>query len=151
MVFYFVNIMVHSIWKWSLLGLLYILYEITMVLCDSITEPQYSRNQFFVRDFCSPFTCVILVCLLSCQGRFEVVSVACAKLVCCSHFYLFNLLWSHFHVAAHEAFVPRTECEDERWQQSLVDSVTVFIQLDSVSPDVALEDSHCKRGCLCMK
>lgn len=80
-------------------------------------------------------------CLLSCQGRFEVVSVACAKLVRHSHFYLFNLLWSHFRVAAHEAFVPHTECEDERWQQSLVDSVTVFIQLDSAGPDVALEDS----------
>ncbi len=90
-------------------------------------------------------------CLLSCQGRFEVVSVACAKLVCHSHFYLFNLLWSHFHLAAHEAFVLRTECEDERWQQSLVDSVTVFILLDSAGPDVALEDSRCNRGCLRMK
>lgn len=69
----------------------------------TIVQPQY----IFLQGNCSLLSSVLFPrCLLSCQGWFEVVSVACAKLVCHSHFYLFNLLWSHFHVTAHEAFVP---------------------------------------------
>ncbi len=103
---------------------------------------------YFCEGFFSAFICDIAALCAFLSGSVWCVSVACAKLVCHSHFYWFNLLWSHFHVAAHAAFVLRMECEDERWQQSLVDSVTVFIQLDS---DVASEDSRCKRGCQRMK
>lgn len=106
---------------------------------------------FFVRGFCSPFICVIPVCLLSCQGRFEVVSVACAKLVCVPTSIYLTSCGPTFTSQLMKLLFPVRNVKDERWQQSLVDSVTVFIQLDSVSPDVALEDSHCKRGCLCMK
>ncbi len=106
---------------------------------------------YFCEGFFSAFICDIAALCAFLSGSVWGVSVACVKLVCHSHFYWFNLLWSHFHVAAHAAFVLRMECEDERWQQSLVDSVTVFIQLDSAGPDVVSEDSRCKRGCQRMK
>lgn len=102
--------------------------------------PSLYHVLFLARDFFYAFICDIAPLCTFLSGSVWDVSVACAKWVCHSHFYWFNLLWSHFLVAAHEAFVLRTECEDERWQQSLVDSVTVFIQLDSAGPDVASED-----------